>query len=88
MEESEQSGAGASWVLRGFPPWVEGDLEDMSAWQVFNAIVDVRSQERRVRDMLLTSQEGKSVKFGCSSTENSRLPTKVAVKVIGFRDGS
>lgn len=23
--------------------------------------------------MLLTSQEGKSVKFGCSSTENSRL---------------
>lgn len=35
--------------------------------------------------MLLTSQEGKSVKFGCSSTENSRLPTKVAVrKVIGI----
>lgn len=35
--------------------------------------------------MLLTSQEGKSVKFGCSSTENCRLPTKVAVsKVIGI----
>lgn len=36
MEESEQKwGRCLLGVLRGFPPWVEGDLEDMSAWQVF-----------------------------------------------------